>query len=1314
MIRVNNKLDFEVYTWETTPDIIKRLAARMNTLPGYLFLDKPSQMGIKDLLLKGGSINIGDKLQELIKMPINDFHKWIDKDGELYFPLDKKRLDIYRYITEITGHVGDVPMATVFISFNKELANFSSTEEVTAVLHLLNNSLTGHFVDVVKIWNYRLHIKKIINKAIQTNQTDVIDIEKLISVEPKKYTAFQREAVSLHLEWDFSNLTILEVFDLIVLTPHIPFACSNNIYKILRDSTPDPNWEMKDDVIYFKMLVGDTDNYIDIVMEMTGDPGQEIGSMYTDPLPYGKGLTEEIFLDNLQRIFPSITLVQKSIDIVKEKGRFFYFLGDKPLDRYIMSDLVMNDPLYNRYIAFDESSAASKGKRWSLYLHFFGEKGRNIVNANITVYCVREKDDAHKIYKYPIGSFYLSVLISDVNSQQNINNFTTIFGKLLKLYYSKAPAIESYYQNLLGADKFPEEFKERAAIIPGKKTRKTLAHQAPKLFVTNYPTKCPHPPRIISEQEKVIVETKGYDVMRYPKTANEEIQQRWFVCDSHKKHRYPGLKKNDLSNRSTVPYLPCCMQRKQDKGVNNYYDHYFYDQPLIKRVGGNQGGLISRPIFINPPAAGGSLPTDLDEMLNLINKNEQIFLRAGVSDSKSSFLHCVIESLSENGDEDLNEILSDESDHITRIRSELDSLRKEKKKKKKKIDAKTAELWEEKNKYLVIVMNNLRNEMATPEMAESCKQEMYNYSTDEIIEAIRDPNVYLDPRHFVNMIERKYNCNIIVLSRVKYNQAGEPVPSLVTTMSLPKHTQSYYKMKRETTTIVLYEHMGGSTDHQTYPRCEIIGKLNSDGKDYYSYPSGTIIAKNLGDIYDKLFESYRLNCPVNLSTLSKIFLINKGISPLSQSIDSYGKCRSITFTYKGKKGIFLTSPMQPMILKQSDGIMYRLPLHLVIELMNSLNVTPVKETVTDYYTSAFTVILEGVNISIPFIQDEKMKRSNLETVSFNDLKEMSLEMCLQPRHNKEKMIDDIVAEMREYESYKKDKIDHTIPGRFAVEEDITMTENQPSILDTYINDKRIARYLTDYIRWYYSSFLFSKGLTHTDDNLSLFIGEKTEIDPGFQYGHISKIFSEDDGVSKNNNLCLKSEETLKRLLYTLEIFISRYSHEFEQYRLRRSISNYYLGVGDFTKYRTQVILQGDGAIIKWINERQKDYSIYKGIIPAKGLSPYFVKNSLIEDGNICLLQGASSLSSSLNISDTWNKLNMNDSNVINENEETKIGDKEYNIYSYQSPSEIKEYSCDKKGYIPGGKDSNNTNLVGYRQDDEVKFLSVLSLEKCVV
>ena len=95
MVRVNNNFDFKVYRWETVPDIIKRLAARMNTLPQYLFLVTPSQTSIKDLLLSESNIDIGDMLQDLINTPIKDFNKFLVEKNSM---IDGKPINIIKYI----------------------------------------------------------------------------------------------------------------------------------------------------------------------------------------------------------------------------------------------------------------------------------------------------------------------------------------------------------------------------------------------------------------------------------------------------------------------------------------------------------------------------------------------------------------------------------------------------------------------------------------------------------------------------------------------------------------------------------------------------------------------------------------------------------------------------------------------------------------------------------------------------------------------------------------------------------------------------------------------------------------------------------------------------------------------------------------------------------------------------------------------------------------------------------------------------------------------------------------------------------------
>ena len=50
-----------------------------------------------------------------------------------------------------------------------------------------------------------------------------------------------------------------------------------------------------------------------------------------------------------------------------------------------------------------------------------------------------------------------------------------------------------------------------------------------------------------------------------------------------------------------------------------------------------------------------------------------------------------------------------------------------------------------------------------------------------------------------------------------------------------------------------------------------------------------------------------------------------------------------------------------------------------------------------------------------------MNYSQLENLSCQELKEISEKMDIKPRHNKRKMLDEIIKAFKEYENYKKNK-----------------------------------------------------------------------------------------------------------------------------------------------------------------------------------------------------------------------------------------------------------------------------------------------------
>ena len=161
-------------------------------------------------------------------------------------------------------------------------------------------------------------------------------------------------------------------------------------------------------------------------------------------------------------------------------------------------------------------------------------------------------------------------------------------------------------------------------------------------------------------------------------------------------------------------------------------------------------------------------------------------------------------------------------------------------------------------------------------------------------------------------------------------------------------------------------------------------------------------------LYEKLRRSYALNCPVP----ETIFPISDlGIKLLGQGIDSYGKCRSLNFSYRGKIGTMLVTPIQPLALPQLENPdSKRLPLHLVKGILKKMPEDSIRETINDYKVTAYSGMLGNVRVSLPFTHEGKKS---------------------------------------------------VIPGEYKLEEDLVAIDQTQSRLSSYIQDKKLSRYITD-------------------------------------------------------------------------------------------------------------------------------------------------------------------------------------------------------------------------------------------------------------
>lgn len=531
-----------------------------------------------------------------------------------------------------------------------------------------------------------------------------------------------------------------------------------------------------------------------------------------------------------------------------------------------------------------------------------------------------------------------------------------------------------------------------------------------------------------------------------------------------------------------------------------------------------------------------------------------------------------------------------------------------------------------------------RDELTSKERAALCKQEMYDFDISQIQNIISDKDIYFNPKLFTSLLEEVFNCNIYVFSRINTSN---------TQLTIPRYIQAYYKKQREAKSIFIYEHTGSISDHSEYPRCELIIKWRIQGGDeedisyYFDYRSK--VSKEIKNIYDNLKKAYALNLEISDTILP---IENKSITLLEQGIDSYGKCRMIRFKYEDNIGTLLTSPIPPLNLPEVNGwIITKIQLNLARKFVALLGFPITSQIVSNGKLKEIQGKLGNVNVAIPIIDS------------------------------------------------------NPLTGVPEIDKGVSYPENKTSVLETYNKYKKLARYITEYMYWLFSKYLNEdESRTMSLTTINEFFDKKVAIDPNFEYGDISKTFSMTSGVMKGGRLIVHSEETVKRLVYTLRVYMRRFSSKLENYYSRKMIENYYVDITDFEKHQFQVILQGEESIEKWIQENKLKYMLHNSVYP-EYLLPYFFQNNLVGP-EIYLAQNTSTLQKALYIGKTWK---ISGYNMGNDPDVIVPESVAFTLYSYVSKNNITMHK------ITGIPLSYEIKILGYKDGDDTFYTVLLPL-----
>jgi hypothetical protein len=1187
MVQINRK-EFPLYELDNQDTIIQRISSIMKTIPKYLYFPEgiptvwDGNIVVQDLLdvIKKSATELNfDSLYKVISQKIIQQNLSLEKD--ILYPFIAYNVPIQNTLDPaLKGAL--ILLIQVQIDEGGYILNYISVEDIERSR-------------VATIDSIEEDIKKTTKQTkIQTKMFNTLQTAKGIP-----YTPFELERTSFDLKLEIPNISLAELFNYIQLNPRVPFSSQGTFYKILKDYIPPTEWSYSlEDAIVIKILQrrdvdrAIPDDYTDIIISIEpSPPGKEIASanMILDTSKINISLDE--FINSFMDIFKSIPRLQ-IIDTVENMINGSFYFPHHQIDKYVLQDLIMNNPLFSSLMAIDESDKTTKKKN-SIYI-YFRNSSLGQININITEKISEKGDPILRgkdiINEFKYGSTYIRIKISRADNIASIQAFQNMFSKLMAIYDKEYSTIVEYYKIFIPT--FASENIKKTIIDRDLR----LKDIAPEVFIKGYPPTCPHQPTIISNDEVEEAEKNGKKVMRYPLDNNKDFPQHNYICNNPKAP-YPGLRNNPLQNKNIVPYLPCCYEKDHSIIPGKIYGHYFKGEPLneISADAGQQDFIITNKFV--PQDKYGILPDDLTKMFDIYNYQEGYkFVRKGVYPTRSSFLECVLEGMWEQ---------------TGILLLGLNTI-------------------EDRSAYLY----SLRDELSQEAQAASCKQEMYDFTTTEILNHIKNPDIYFDPKYFVSLLENYFKCNIYIFSRKKDTQ-----------LTLPRHIQSFYKTYTNKPCIFIYEHSGSKSDHSTYPRCELIvrWKVGYSDKLEYNARSNSTVCKGIHKLYNQLRQSYSLN----ISIPETIFPIeHPEIIIKEQGIDSYGKCRMITFLYNGVIGTILTSPIQPLTVPEIiNWIIIPIEHSLALKVANLLKITITKQNIINDMGRGYSGILGNVVITIPTLPTSPS---------------------------------------------------YTIPEQ---EQGVGYPESKDSALYKYNTSKKLARYITSYMLWLYSTYLQKENLSPSLKEIINFQQKFIEIRPNFSYGFVPKTFSIDSGVMYKGKLIVTSTETLKRLLYVLRI-TSMDNLKITSYHLRTTIDNYYNDVTDFDQYQFQVVLQGELSVDKWIQEHKLSYILHN-TVQLQMRTPYFFQNILIGP-DIYLAQNTTDISIAIHIYNTWNTKNYNpgEKPKIDIDIDNSIIES-FTLYSYRNDKDITQHKI--------GKKNTNIKILGYKVQDESFFTILLQL-----
>lgn len=941
MVLINGE-QINVYYLDTLSTFKRRIALKLNTLPDFLYFSE--KLKLSDIENNNKRNIIVIDYYSKVKDKIKDSNNIKNSLKEIIKDLLDKNYS--------TKYIRDNFINMIFSVIKNSGKNISKAEneEIKNFLHI-NDILSEYEYDIInKKSKEELFTFQVTNKKSKEEE----EIEKFESIENKIYTEtyVYSKTISVKLIENRENKNLLDYFDDIILSEIVPYATLKNYYKIFNRKTDNIKWSKSfDDKIIVKLNHMKNINkninknlYTDIKIYLDKDTNNLIADI--EYINENKLLISQKDIINI--IYNIFQITSQNEKQIKEKDiKVSFYIPNQKLNKYVYSDLALNNNIFKRLVSIDDHDKATKNKpAFGIYIHFYHPQ-TGFINATITetkynskdIKLLKEIQKKEDLKHFKKDMDIIRVKVKNVKTSEALDKFKIMISKLFTVYNQEESGIIKIYKKYI--PKFIERYeKNRKNIQETDKRIKILSEIEPDIFASNFSTICgkQRSPTIIDDKNLLKDKKEGVDYIVFPRNNNDSYtinypsdskNQKYYICND-KNNKYPGIIENNyLSNKDNYPFLPCCFAKKQTK--KPIYKKYYFDIHNTNNSSNNNNDKSSSIVSAGRLANNGDfgfLPKVIDDLFKIIQTDKKYqYLRNGVKKSTYNFIECIVKAKSNNNTKD---------ETFLELREKISSSSSSK-------------------NYIPL-----------------CKQELYDFSEQEIKNIIKDNTKYLDPKLFTSMLENIFDCNIILFSN-----NGEIV--------LPRFFHTYYKYHTDNTKYI-YLFTYSDDNYKTINHCEIICKwAKLTGNVQYTFTKEE--AQPIINMFNKTKKSF--------TPFSEIFNIdfplnkNKNIDPVSQYIDSYGKTRQINYRYRDNNNnntkyfSLLTEPLPPIKIKTETNILYESENNIdnIIKILQP-DVKDVKDTIKNNYKMK-EFIIGNVKVAIPIEKTQKDFVSDLEIFNTN-------------------------------------------------------------------------------------------------------------------------------------------------------------------------------------------------------------------------------------------------------------------------------------------------------------------------------------------